>query len=1145
MTEPADQSQRSAALDVERSFIVQAPAGSGKTELLSLRFLNLLATCEQPEEILAITFTRKAASEMRERIVASLVAARQRLACGELAFRDELEELRFRLAHTALRRSESMSWHLIENPTRLRIQTIDSFCLYLANRAPVLSRLGGSGNVSDDVERCFNEAILALFANLDSDQSAAGDIARMLAHMDNDLDAVSRLLTQLLRNRDQWLTHVLAIRDGSAAHHRMLLQSVEELLVESMDDAHRLLAGHRPKIVELLNFVASYNPQSVAGVSGMTFPLQGLPPAQVESLPLWNLLAGLLLTDKHQGRKRLDARAGFPAPDKQDKHFTDLRKRMHASALQLIGELVADPDKLEALAYLQRLPDPATEREQWDFLSALARVLHHLSSELLLVFGRMGVVDHTQVGAAALQALGDEDYPTDLALLLDHQLRHILVDEFQDTSEMQRKLLAGLTREWYPDDGRTLFLVGDAMQSCYGFRNANVGIYLSVQESGLGNIRPEKLTLTCNFRSQANVVGWVNRVFADAFPNRPLPSRGAVPYAPSTATRPPLEGTGVRVEIHTCEAHQKATARQQEAESIAAYIARLRKTRPAESIAILVRNRSHLNAILPVLREHNIGWHATDIDRLESLPVITDLVSLTRALLNLADRAAWYSILRAPWCGLGIEDMLSLQRFADTNSVWYALERLQEVTALGADGRARLEPVSDVLRVALAQRSRITLRRLVEMTWNLLGGRDLVEDEIERSSVARFFDLLEEQEHAGGLRDLKEFRLKLAKAFVPSLDAGDADPSIHILTMHKAKGLEFDHVILPALGDEPLSDNRQLLLWHERVNRHGDSSLLLATLSARGSEDQALYKLLQFEKARKAELEDTRLMYIACTRARISALLSATASRAKDGEYAPGKRSLLARIWPQLHSLESAALTTLAVPEPGQAGELSTARAGSYPQRTPLRRFVQPLQLDGARLTMPRPAAEDPNPPEQARQPQDEIAQLKGTLMHATLEVLASEGPTYLAGAGWSRLRQYWRLNLRGLLEDETVLNASIDSMESMLRQILKDPGCGWVFDTALKDSQAELVISSCTADTLGFHVVDRTFIDHEGCRWVIDYKTSLPAGGESLADFIARMKTLHAAQLRRYRRLFALMENRRVRTALLLCAVPSLVEID
>ena len=128
-----DAFQRQLALDLSRSFIVQAPAGSGKTELLIQRFLKLLGYAEYPEQILAITFTRKAAAEMKSRILAALESAEL-----EETPKSPHEKLTLSLAKKVLEKDREKKWNLKENSSRLRIQTIDSFCMGLIEQMPLL-----------------------------------------------------------------------------------------------------------------------------------------------------------------------------------------------------------------------------------------------------------------------------------------------------------------------------------------------------------------------------------------------------------------------------------------------------------------------------------------------------------------------------------------------------------------------------------------------------------------------------------------------------------------------------------------------------------------------------------------------------------------------------------------------------------------------------------------------------------------------------------------------------------------------------------------------------------------------------------------------------------------------------------------------
>src|SRR6266513_2143925 len=128
----SDDAERAAALDVLRSFVVQAPAGSGKTELLIQRYLALLAVVEQPEAIVAMTFTRKAAGEIRERIVSALRGAQSDREPAE-----PHAALTWRLARDVLLRDSAMEWNLIAHPARLQVQTIDALCASLMRRAPL------------------------------------------------------------------------------------------------------------------------------------------------------------------------------------------------------------------------------------------------------------------------------------------------------------------------------------------------------------------------------------------------------------------------------------------------------------------------------------------------------------------------------------------------------------------------------------------------------------------------------------------------------------------------------------------------------------------------------------------------------------------------------------------------------------------------------------------------------------------------------------------------------------------------------------------------------------------------------------------------------------------------------------------------
>jgi ATP-dependent helicase/nuclease subunit A len=184
------------------------------------------------------------------------------------------------------------------------------------------------------------------------------------------------------------------------------------------------------------------------------------------------------------------------------------------------------------------LPQPELSDAEWATVECFSRLLRLAAGQLWLAFQEAGEVDFIEIAARAGLALGDDEAPTDLAQALDYRIRHLLVDEFQDTSPSQVGLLEKLTRGWMPDDGRTLFVVGDPMQSIYRFRKADVGLFLRVRERGIGDIRLQHLRLFRNNRSYPGIVDWVNAAFPGIFPAEDCPEAGAVRYAESAATRP-------------------------------------------------------------------------------------------------------------------------------------------------------------------------------------------------------------------------------------------------------------------------------------------------------------------------------------------------------------------------------------------------------------------------------------------------------------------------------------------------------------------------------------------------------------------------------------------------------------------------------
>ncbi len=1129
---------RQNALDITRSIAVQAPAGSGKTELLSLRFLKLLAICQYPEEVLAITFTKKAANEMAERILNTLEWAQQ---VDPNTIETQLDKDRYQIANSVLAQDKKESWQLQQTPNRLRIQTIDSFCNFLASRLPILSNFGGPLQISEQIDDCYHLAIRNCLKLLNEDLPIAKAIGELMLHFDNDSEKLETLLANLLKQREQWIGDIVGVASSPQQAMEYLASSLLELIDESIEDTRALLAPYTAELLPLLKY-ATDNLREGESDSELLLcsDLDGLPDPGHENLETWIGLTQLFLVKSGSAfRKEARKDVGFP-PQSGNKEQKALQKAQKDAMKALLQSMTESPELLQALGYLRRLPLPDDDELSWGFLNTLTLVLPTLMAQLELAFTQKNKVDYPQVSIAALSALGPEDNPTDLALSLDYQLKHILVDEFQDTSSSQMELLRKLTAGWEENDGRTLFVVGDAMQSCYGFRNANVGLFIRLRESGMAHIPMTAIDLLANFRSDEGVVDWVNKVFAGAFPQRNDISRGAVSYSHSHAVHPRDIDTAVSTRVYQFEEDSKTEASIEEAAYIADEISHLREQHPQRKIAILVRSRGHLEFILPALREAEIPWLANEIDRLDTLPLITDLISLTSAICNQADRLSWLAILRAPWCGISLEDLHAVANYGKNISIFESMTRIcadQSSNQVSADGLARIKKLTLILREALTAKQQTRISRVIRMTFNELGGENILRSASESDSLERFFEILKSSEAAGSLENFSEFKAKIERSFVSSVPvAADANP-VQIMTIHKSKGLEFDHVFLPGLARTSRADDKSILLWHQRLNQHGENKLFLATLSATGSEDNNLYNLLRFEKAEKSRLESTRLLYIGVTRAMKSVYLSATLAD-KDGETAtPGSRTLLATIWENLKeaSVDYLPIRSMSLP---------------FKQQDPLLTRPSLLRLPAAEFVssesashLEEPPAEENDDPKQSDLTVDNGLQIEiGNLVHEALQNYLSN-KQILETENIAGLKKYWSRRLQAFAFADSDIAAAMKKIEESLRNTLQNSELGWVFDHQQIHSAAELPLQSYANDYVHTHIIDRTFIDKSGIRWIIDYKSSQPSSEQSLDLFIAEQIELYSEQLARYRSLFSIEDNKGIKTALLFTSLAKLVE--
>lgn len=1116
MTIAQDQQGRDLAIDPRTSVIVEAGAGSGKTASLVARKLGLLAISNHPEEVLSITFTRKATAEMRSRVISAL-----RTVANGATPTNAYEEILYGEARAALDRDREMGWNLLENPSRLRIVTFDSLAHMIVRMSPITSQLGGPVIVEDDASPLYDKAVDRLFQGLDSknNEDLSNSVFRFLDLMDNRQVRARTFLTSLLARRDQWLAYVLVARDRGE-FYQLINESCDDLAKGTVGSALEMIdsSGVGPALAQLWTYATENGVKSSAIAALRNY--KQFPNDTETSLTFWRGLSDFLLTGKGEFRKRLSEKEGFPAPSKLKGD-----EKANAKAMKdLFGDIVAQMESAssQASTLLSRcsvLPEPLEDgSDALALMDVLVDILPVLAAELQVIFTEHGKADHGHVFQAALQALGDESQPGEASLALDYQIRHLLVDEYQDTSKPQTQMLKRLTEGWEKDDGRTLFLVGDPKQSIYKFRDANVSNFLAARKNGVGDIKLTPAYLTENFRSTATIIEWNNAVYTPVFPAEENIARSEVTFSPSTV--PAGVPAGEDVIVRGFYGHPADNA-SSEADFIASKIREFQGKHPSDTTAILVRNRSHLKSILPALKRNKIAWRASDIDPLSSLGAVSDVLCLARAIMNPMDKLAWVALLRSPLAGFTMSDIERL--IGRSNHVWAAIGDWSD--KLDRSGAAVMTRFISVMKDALKRYRRKPLRQLVEGAWVSLGGPSVASDIAEREAVRQVLDLISEQEIGGTIMDVEDLNRAVSRLYAS--DSSSAENAVEIMTMHKAKGLQFDTVFLAGLANGTRPDEKSLLYWDEWLNDAGRYRLAMAPMAPPGSEDVPLYDFLRAQETSKSRQEMARLMYVATTRPQKRLILSFGLGVKDSGEIAPpGATSLLGIIWPQIEDQAE-------ISEAGQRQEQQDEDVSVH--RLDESHAFQPAGLAGplAQYRGPSQGFGADNVPELSWD--NAVAAAAGTVFHRFLQHLSDNKVREVSAQDAPKYKRFWERQLRSHGLPIGKLNQGLSLVSQAFEGLDSEDGRYLLADHGQKE--AEKPVTAIIDGEVKDLVIDLTFLkDSE--RWIVDTKTSSPNEGEPESAFIARELERYRNKMEQYATAASHLDGDTVRLALFFPAI-------
>jgi len=737
------------------------------------------------------------------------------------------------------------------------------------------------------------------------------------------------------------------------------------------------------------------------------------------------------------------------------------------------------------LSELYKLPSEHFSESTSRNINDIAQVLKLAVAQLKLIFKEEELQDFSEVAMQAIRALDSREVVSDIALLLDYQIKHLLIDEFQDTSYSQLNLIERLVEGWQEGDDKSIFLVGDPMQSIYRFRESQVGIFIQVMRNGIANLNINSLILTTNFRSNKSIVEINNSIFSQIFPSEDNLLQGAITFSKSNSASKKEPKDVVNFYPYSYDQDLK------ESEQVVAIIKDSLKDNPNQEIAVLVKSRIHLKEIISSLQSHKINFEAIKTEPLKLNLFTRDLISLARSLLSLGDRLAWLSILRAPWCGLTLEDLLIVSN-SNEMTIFHQLNSKKLIEELSEDGIQRSQHLYQAIEGAIMNEGRFSfVERFSYALSQLCNDLKLTKEEwIIRS---QFLSLVSECELNQTL-NVETLQSMLKDLYAPSQSA-----SVKLMTIHQAKGLEFETVIIPGLGKTGKSDSLALI----QVQEVSDNSILLAPIkSSNEKAESKTYLYLKHLQKHQTHFEMMRLLYVAMSRAKEKLYLLGSVT--KSGNVASNSfLSLLSQYYQQsIANIKSETSPPSKEPIPPKMvryKELSVLSKREINNKNQSKNIVKNIDLI--------------------------YQSALGSIVHYYLEHSLFEPPIKSIETKFLELGLPQRL---------------IQSYSSKVCRLLvntkRDKDFDWLF-MKRESTEVESEYSNHTKTV----IIDRLFIDN-GILWIIDFKTATLNEDESINSFIERQKHSHHKQLFEYQEILEEVFRLPSRSALYCPSVSQLI---
>ena len=1036
--QPSDHQIRKKALG-QGSFIVQAPAGSGKTSLLVKRFLNRLLDVKSPKEVLALTFTNKAAAEIEQRIKEALEGKSKD---------NEIKKIVEKISKHASKSKWDEGY--IDN---LMVMTIDKLALRLIKQTPILSSSGVNFLTDEDPDDLYRETIRETITS-----NAENHL--LFKYFDYDYHKLTEQLLALISKRDQWLPIVSGLLKSDDKNIEEIYGTyyTNELNIWVEEKIKPNFTNEDLKELEIIvNYLADN--KNIDRKDKLRSSI---------NYEFWFYIRDLILTKSgKQIRKKIDTSSGFPA--------TNVGKEIKERLLKLIK---LKNNKFNILIDFFNVTYHKNIVDIYPLITPFCLLLIDMVTRLNEKFKERRIIDFTQIMGNAVEALRD----THLPLILDQNISHILVDEFQDTNESQLIFIELLTQNFAGNPEKSFFAVGDPMQSIYRFRKAEVEIFSRVQKNGISDLKLTSLFLKVNFRSNKNIIDWLNNSFSKAFPLIDDSDEGSVPYSSCESSNNNPEG-GMELIALACDTKSKTAQYEAEALYVLNLIKDTRKSNPDASIAVLTRSKAHLSELITLINKKDsfIPIDAIEMSKILSNQTFQDILCLTKALFDFSDRTNWIAALKSPWCGLSINDLVLLFEKDHKSLVWELINNIDNTSRLDKNSARRLRSFVEVIRENIQYRGRISHRYFVEGIWRQLNGEESMVDSNDIQNIDLFLELLEEASEILSIDFIKLERL-IENKFISKTSI--QKNSIKFLTIQKSKGLEFDHVIIPNLNKRTRNEESDLVLYDK------------STLSIKNpGSDKNLHSYHAYKERKRLDNEKIRLLYVAMTRAKNKCYLIGTVK--KEGDLViPNSGTFMNILWPFF----SDKFTEIATPEDENSFEkfIPKLRRLNDNFYSGDKRYKRSIDTEELSFCYPNMSTD--------------IQRFTGNIVHKYLEMIVKK-QLDIDKLLRNKLDYTESLYLGKNFKKKDI-KIGLNLVKKSLEMLKKTSDGRWILNRYLADnSEVSYLLESNNTTTQ--HIPDRSFIEND-IQWIIDYKTPF-----SPIKNLAVEAKKHLPQLRLYETIF------------------------